>query len=73
MKWCGRRILQFIKAEYGDRWPIYILENGSMDKGDTLEDHERMHYLKTVLSGIYKGQFKYILILIKGPHLNFLN
>lgn len=52
--WGMRRLLNWIKEEYGDI-PIYITENGHGLNSPTLDDTQRIFYHKTYINEALKG------------------
>ncbi|KAF6361654.1 lactase [Rhinolophus ferrumequinum] len=52
--WGLRRLLNWIKAEYGD-FPIYITENGAGLTNPNVEDTERIFYHKTYINEALKA------------------
>lgn len=59
--WGLRRLLNWIKEEYGDP-EIYITENGvSTDTGTTVDDTDRIFFLKTYIDDALKGAVIFLL------------
>ena len=52
--WGMRRLLNWIKEEYGDI-PIYISENGNGLDAPSLDDTDRIFYHKTYINEALKG------------------
>ena len=52
-----RRILQWIKNEYGNP-PVYITENGVSDRNGSLVDDHRVYYLQHYINNVLKGTLK---------------
>lgn len=52
--WGIRRVLNFIKNNYGNP-PVIITENGVSDTNGTLEDNGRVAYYRDYINNILKG------------------
>ena len=50
-----RRIMNWIKKEYGAEIPIYITENGVSDRIGNLDDMHREYYFKHYINQLLKG------------------
>ena len=50
-----RKLLNWLKNEYKDI-PVYITENGVSDRNGTLRDFHRIHFYRTYISELLKGQ-----------------
>ncbi|XP_060595948.1 lactase/phlorizin hydrolase-like [Ruditapes philippinarum] len=52
--WGIRRMLNWIKDQYGDV-PIYITENGISDKNGSLNDQHRIYFYKNYINNVLKA------------------
>jgi len=52
--WGIRRTLCWLKERYGNP-PVYITENGFSDSTGTLDDHDRIDYLRRYINEVLKG------------------
>jgi len=50
-----RRVLNWIKNEYGNKWDIYITENGFSDYQGNLDDQHRIYYYKHYINQLLKA------------------
>ena len=51
-----RKIVNWIKNEYGAELPIYITENGVSDRIGNLDDMHREYYYKHYINQLLKGR-----------------
>jgi len=49
-----RKILNWLKKEYNNV-PVYVTENGVSDRNATLRDYHRIHYYRTYINEMLKG------------------
>jgi len=52
--WGLRRALCWVKDHYGNP-PVYVTENGFSDSSGTLDDHDRVDYLRRYINELLKG------------------
>lgn len=50
-----RRVANWVKQQYGDV-PIYFTENGVSDNTGTLDDYDRIKYLRSYINEVLKGK-----------------
>lgn len=50
-----RRMMNYIKENYGNDMPIFITENGVSDQQGNLDDLQRIYYYKHYLNQLLKG------------------
>ena len=51
-----RKIMNWIKKEYGAEIPIYVTENGVSDRIGNLDDMHREYYFKHYINQLLKGR-----------------
>ena len=49
-----RKILNWVKREYNNV-PVYVTENGVSDRNGTLNDYHRIHFYRTYINELLKG------------------
>lgn len=52
-----RKILNWIKNHYNNM-PVYVTENGISDKNGSLTDYHRIHYYRTYINEMLKGNIR---------------
>ena len=50
-----RKLMNWIKNEYGPSWSIYITENGFSDFQGNVDDLHRIYYYKHYINELLKG------------------
>ena len=50
-----RKLLNWVKVEYGSGVPVYITENGFSDRIGNLDDLHREYYYKHYINQVLKG------------------
>ena len=53
-----RKMMNWIKKEYGAEVPIYITENGLSDRIGNLDDMHRKYYYKHYINQLLKGRIR---------------
>ena len=66
-----RKMMNWIKKEYGAEVPIYITENGLSDRIGNLDDMHREYYYKHYINQLLKGRIM-MAILCNCKLLNHL-
>ena len=54
-----RRLMVWLKGEYGNKYDIYVTENGFSDLLGNTDDLMRVYYYKHYINQLLKGKIKY--------------
>lgn len=67
-----RKMMNYIKNNYGVNLPIYITENGVSDLQGNLDDLQRIYYYKHYLNQLLKGEERECHPHATSSHFSFL-
>ena len=59
-----RKMMNWVKEEYGADVPIYITENGFSDRIGNLDDLHREYYYKHYINQLLKGRDSLLSLLV---------